>query len=104
MLQNRLPGALHVRRVGTVAGELERVVGLDAAADVESTAVVERPAAVLRLMRAQIARQLRLQRRVDLIEEMHHQDELGRNGAIGFELERPMPVGICRSSSASRAA
>ena len=45
----------HVRRVRVVAGELQRVVGLDRAAQIEVAAVIERPAAVLGLARAQVA-------------------------------------------------
>ncbi len=55
MLQNRGASARHVRRIRTVAGELQGIVGLDRAADVEFAAVIERPAAVLGLCGAQMA-------------------------------------------------
>ena len=79
---------------GLVAGELQGVVGLDRAADIEVAAVIERPAAVLGLCGAQVAAELRLQRRVDLVQEVHHHDVLGRDGAVGLELEQPVAVGV----------
>ena len=50
--QDRRPRARHVRRLDRVAGRLQREIGLDRAADVERTAVIERPAAVLALLGA----------------------------------------------------
>ena len=77
----------HVRGVNVVARELQRIVGLDGAAHVQVAAVIQRPAAVLRLMGAQIGRDLRLEHRIDLVQEVHHHDVLGGDGAVRLELE-----------------
>ncbi len=66
--------------------------------------MIERPAAVVGLVLAQVDRELALERRLDLVQVMHHQDVFGRDGAIGLELEEPVSVGCCRAISASRAA
>ncbi len=60
--QDRLAGPPHVRRVRVVTGQLQRVVGLDGAAEIELAAMVERPAAVSGLVLAQIDRELALER------------------------------------------
>ena len=64
----------HVRRVRIVADQLERIVGLDGRAEVEIAAHIQRPAAMIRLPRAQIDRDLVLERLVDLAEEVLEQD------------------------------
>src|SRR6185437_10059877 len=91
--EDRLAGALHMWRVGIVTDQLQRVIGFDRTAQVELAAEVKRPAAVPALSLSQVDRELALELRLDLIQEMHHQDVFGRNGAIGLELEDPVPVG-----------
>src|SRR6185437_9076359 len=91
--EDRLAGAPHVRCVRIVPGELQRIVGLDRAADIELPSMIEGPAAVGRLLLAQIDSELALESRVDLIQIMHHQDVFGGNGAVGLELEEPVSVG-----------
>ena len=91
-LQNRRTRAHHVGGLGAVAGELQGKVGLDAAAHVEVAAVVQRPAAMLGLTSAQISRELWLQRSVNLVQEVRHQDVLGGNGAVRLQLEQPIAL------------
>ena len=88
----------HMRRVHVVADHLERIISLHACAEIE-TAGVEQPPAVVRgrLDTAQIARDLRLQHGIDRLAEIVAQKDIfGRDRAIGFELEHPMPVGALR--------
>ena len=84
----------HVRRVRAVAGQLQRVVGLDRATQIEVAAMIERPAAVLGLSGAQVAAELCLERGVDLVQEVHHHDVLGRDRAVRLELEQPVSLFI----------
>src|SRR5271168_427606 len=77
---------LHVRREDVIAGELQSVVRLDGAAQINVAAVIERPAAVLRLPRTQVVGDLRLERGVDLVQKVHHHDVLGGDGAVRLEL------------------
>src|SRR5216683_1696986 len=63
-LQYRRARSYHVRRVGTISRELQCIVGLDRATDIEIAALIERPAAVLGLRGAQMSAELRLQRSV----------------------------------------
>ena len=93
MRQNCLARAPHVRRLRIVADQLQGIVGLDAGAEIEIAAGIERPAAVVGLAGAQVNPDLPLERRVDLVEEMLEQDVFGRDARIGLELEEPMPVG-----------
>ncbi len=52
--------------------------------------MIQRPAAVTGLMRAQVDRDLGLQRLVYLVQEMHHHDVFRWNGAVGLEFEYPV--------------
>src|SRR6185437_9034458 len=79
-------------RVGTISRDLQREIGFDRTTDIELATVVERPAAVVRLPRAQIDGNLRLESGIDLIEVMHHQNVFSRNRAIGLELVQPVAV------------
>jgi hypothetical protein len=71
-------------------GELQGVVRLDGATDVELATVVQRPATVLGLVSAQIHCDLCFQRRIDFVEVVHHHDVFGRNGAVCLQLEHPV--------------
>ena len=86
----------HMRRIRRIARRLQREVGFDAAGDIEIAAEVEVPCAmaVEPLHRAQVLRHAGLQRGVDLVDEVHHQDVLGRDGGIAFEFETPVAVGV----------
>ena len=84
----------HVRRVRIVADQLERIVGLDRGAEVEVTTGVQRPAAMIRLTRAQVDGDLVLERPVDLAQEVFEEDEFGRHSRIGFEFEHPVAIGV----------
>ena len=79
-----------MRSFYTVTRELERHVSLDAAAHIKRTVVIERPAVMLGLMFAQIRRDASLQRLIDLVQEMHHQDVFSRDRAIRFQLKQPI--------------
>jgi hypothetical protein len=83
-----------VRGVRAVACELQGVISFDSAAYVQLAAVIQGPAAVLGLGGAQVAADLGFQRRVDLVQEVHHHDVFGRHGAVRFELEQPMTLRI----------
>ena len=92
--QDGAPSALHVRRFGVVAGQFQRVVHLDRAAQVHGPAVVQVPATIGLLAAAQIDGQLGGEVAVDLAHVMHHQQVFGRDGAVGLELEAPVAVGV----------
>ena len=94
MGEDRRARPRHVRCRGIVAGQLQRVVGLDRGADVELAAVEQRPAAMVGLGGAQIGGQLALDRVVDRVEEMLEQDVLGGDGDVGLELEAPVALGV----------
>jgi hypothetical protein len=89
---NASAGFFHMRRLRVVAGEFQCVVRLDGAAQVQLAVVIQRPAAVLGLARTQVIGDLQLQRRVDLVEEVHHHDVLRRNRTIRFEFVEPIPL------------
>ena len=91
-LQNCRTRPHHVGSLGAVARELQGKVGLDGAAHVEVAAVVQRPAAMLGLTSAQISRELRFQRSVNLLQEVRHQDILGGNGTVRLQLEQPIAL------------
>ena len=100
-LQSRAPprariaarAARHVRRIGRIAGRLQREIGLDRAAEVERAAVKQRPAAMPRPgPRAEIAAMRCCELGFDAAEIMLQQDVFGRDRRVGFELEKPMPV------------
>ena len=46
MAENRFPRPVHVRQIKGIAGELQRIVHLDRATEVEVTARVQRPTAM----------------------------------------------------------
>ncbi len=92
MGEDRFAGPLHVRSIGIVAADLERVVGLDRGAHIEVAIVVEGPAAVILLDRTQISGQFLLKRIVNLSQEMVEKNVLCRNGGVGFQFEGPVPI------------
>src|SRR3546814_7075485 len=77
--QDGRTGALHVRRLGVVTGQLEGEIGLHAGADVDVAVVEQRPAAMAALDGAQVVGDLRLDRakarRVDLSQEVLRSEE-----------------------------
>ena len=83
-----------MRCLHIVAREFQRVVRLDRAAQIQFAVVVQRPAAVLGLPRTQVIGDLGLQRRVDLIQEVHHHDVLRGDRAVRLELIEPVALGI----------
>jgi hypothetical protein len=90
--EDRVPRPSHAFGVRRVAGELEREIRLDGATHVEGAARIQRPSAVVELAGANIGCELALDLRIDLIQEMHHQDVFARNRAVGLELEAPAAV------------
>ena len=54
--------------------------------------MIQGPAPVIRLVSAQVGGDLDLQPRIDLAHKVHHHDVLGRDGAVGLELELPAPL------------
>ena len=101
MRQNRRACSRHMRFLRVVADELEGVIGLHRAAQVERAARVERPSAA-DLARAQIAREALLEMGIDFVEVVHHQHVLGGNGAVGFELVAPVPLGLLRGQQCAK--
>jgi hypothetical protein len=91
-LEDELARPRHVRRVRRVAHRLQREIGFDRRREIGRAAMEQRPAAILALDRAQIARQIPLQGIVDLIEIMLQEDVFGRDGGVGLELVDPVPV------------
>ena len=76
-----------------MANHLQREIGFDAGADIGSTILEQRPAAILRLNAAKIARDLRLKFGGDRLGAVvPHQHIFGRNGGVGLELEDEMTV------------
>ncbi len=92
--QDRRARPRHVRRIGRVARRLQREIGLDARREIERAAMKERPAAMRALDGAEILRERRLGRRVDLAEIMPEQDVLGRDRRVGLEREGPFAVAL----------
>ena len=68
----------------------------DSAAQIEVATMVERPAAVLCLVSAQVNGDLDLQRCVDLRQKMHHQNVFGGNRAVRLQLEQPIALRMLR--------
>ena len=83
-----------MRHIDIVADAFEREIGFDAGAHIEIAAMKQRPAAVIFLNAAQIFRHALMQRLIDRAEKMIEQNVFGRDGDVGFKLERPMPVGM----------
>ena len=90
--QDGLAGTGHVRLFGQVPGKLQGIVRLDRAAHIEVPAVEQGPTAVPGLVPAQVHGDARLEGPVDLVHEVHHEDVLGRDGAVGLQLIDPVPV------------
>src|ERR1700680_4239424 len=78
-LQDRSPRPLHVCGLRIVARELQSEVCFDGATQVEIAVVIERPTAMLCLMSAQVGGDFYLQRRIDFLQKVHHQDVFGGN-------------------------
>ena len=92
---DRLARAHHVRRVDGIADHLQREIGFDAGAHVERAVLHQRPAAMIALRAAQIVRDLGFERAVDgLGEIVAQQDIFRRNGAVGFQLEHKVSIGL----------
>ena len=99
--EDRRPRAAHVRRLGIVADQLQRVVGLDRRAEVALAAGIERPAAVSTLPGAQIDPDPALERVVDVAEKMLVENVFRRDRRVGLELEDPVPVGALQLHEAA---
>ena len=93
-LEDRRPRPRHVRRLHVVARQFQRIVGLDGATHVEFAAVVQRPPARWLLMGTQVGCDLGLKLGVDLVQEVHHHDVFGGNGAVRLEFEQPIARGV----------
>jgi hypothetical protein len=74
----------HVQGLGIIPGEFERVIRLDGTTEVEAAAMIKRPAPINGLMGSYVCGELRLEVNVDLSHEVHHEDVLSRNCAIGL--------------------
>ena len=91
-----------MRQLRRVTGKLERIVAFHRATDFSAAAVVKRPTAAFELMSAQIRSELAFEPLVELVGVMHHQNILGRNGAIGLQLEAPVPFSVLRAEKRAR--
>ena len=95
--EDRAAGALHVRGFGRIADHLQREIRLDARADVQRAVGEQRPAAVIALDTAQIARDLLFEFEIGRFAEvMHEQHVFGGNRGVGFEFVEPVAVGVLR--------
>ncbi len=94
--EDGLPGPDHVGGIGAVPGHFKRQVGLDGTAYVEAAPRKKRPAVVRFLAGADIVGQFPFERSVDLVHVVHHQDVLGRDGAVRFQFETPVPFRVLR--------
>ena len=90
MRESRPARSCHVRCARIVARDLEGVIDLDRAAEVEVPTVVERPATVRCLMGAQVDSDFCFEPLINLIHEVHHEDILSWNGAVRLELVAPI--------------
>ena len=90
---NHRAGADQVRVVGWDPRHLHREVGLDRGGEIGGPGLEEAPAAVRELSLAQVGDGLALALGVDPVEEVAEQQELRRDGGVGFQLADPLPVG-----------
>ena len=89
MFEDPLARAAHVRRVGIVAGQLEREVGLDRGADVAGPAGVLGPETLLALLGAEVAGDAVPLLAIADPEVVGEQQVLGGDRGVGFELAPP---------------
>src|SRR4051812_28095645 len=89
---NEFPRSNEVRRVGAVAGELEREVALDAGREIARGAVIHRPRPVGPLVVADVLRDSSPDLLVAGAEEMGEQQVLRVHGGVRFQLRPPVPV------------
>ena len=81
--------------VDGIADHLQCEIGLHAGAHLEIAVVHQRPAAMDALNPAQVIGDLAFQHRVDRLAEIVAQQHiLGGDGAIGFQFEHPVAVGL----------
>ncbi len=80
--------------IDRVADELQGVIGFHRTADVGFAAFVQRPAAVVLLVRPQVTSELSFQNGIDFVHEMHHQDIFGGDRAVCFQLVEEMSIGL----------
>jgi hypothetical protein len=90
--QDRRPRLLHVRSVGRVSSSLQCEIGDDRGAQIELTAMEQRPPAARALAFAKIGREAPLQVGLDGPEIVLQQDEGGRHRGVGFQFEHPVAV------------
>ena len=81
-----------MRRIGRVAGCLQREIGDDRGAEVEFAAMEQRPSAVCPLGLAKIGGEALLQVGLDCAEIMLQQDKGSRHRRVGFQFEHPVAV------------
>src|SRR6266851_1901187 len=90
--EDRLSRPSHVLGIRRVSDELERKVGLDARADVEGAAMVQRPASVRGLQPSQIGRDPGFEGCIEFAQKVLQRYIFRRDRGIGFQFEDPMTV------------
>ena len=92
---DRLARPRHVRRIDGIADHLQREIGLHAGAHVEGAVMHQRPAAMGALNPAQVIGDLAFKHGIDRLAEVVAQQHIfRRDGAIGFQFEHQMSVGL----------
>ncbi len=93
--EHRLASPRHMRRIDGIADHLQREIGFHGGAHFEGAVLHQRPAAMRALDPAQIVGDLAFQHAVDRLAQIVAQQHVfRRDGAVGFELEHPMSVGL----------
>ena len=92
MDENDRSRAGHMRGIGIITNELQRIVSLYAGTDIELAVLEKGPATMIRLSATQVGGDLLIDRLIDLAEEMSKQHIFGGYGRIRFEFEAPMTI------------
>ena len=93
--QNESPRLHHVGGVGRIAEKLERKIGLDRGADVGKAVFVKGPAAVRKLLPAQIFGQTFPDTPIDLPAQKALKHDVFRwYGGVRFKVKDPIPFGV----------
>ena len=103
-IADELRGGAHVRRVGRVAGEAKRDVGLHGRRQIRRSGEEGRPASVVALLRADPAGGRFLLVRRDDAEEVADEEILGVDRHVGLELALPPAVGVLEAAQVLAAA
>ena len=83
----------HMRGIRRITHHLQRIIRLDGAADIKSTAIIQRPSAMSGvLLIPDKACYFGFQCNVHFVHEVHHQNIFGRDCTISLKGETPVPI------------